>query len=35
MEEMVQALQENNIKYNCKITGFEVHKDTYIKKMFL
>lgn len=31
MEEMVQALQENSIKYNCKITGFEVQKDTYIK----
>ncbi|PFD96553.1 hypothetical protein [Priestia megaterium] len=31
VEEMVQALQENSIKYNCKITGFEAHKDTYIK----
>lgn len=29
MEEMVQTLKEKSINSNCRITGFEVYKDTY------
>lgn len=29
VEEIVQALNEDSKYYNCKITGFEVHKDSY------
>ncbi|KGR91357.1 hypothetical protein CD30_05945 [Ureibacillus massiliensis 4400831 = CIP 108448 = CCUG 49529] len=28
--EMVQALKEKSIHYNCIITGFEVHKDSHL-----
>ncbi len=30
VEEMVQALKEESINSNCRITQFEVHKDSYI-----
>ena len=30
IEEMVQTLQEKSIKYNYRITGFEVYKDCYL-----
>ncbi|GAB1760287.1 hypothetical protein ACRPLQ_08220 [Priestia sp. TRN 1309] len=30
MEEMIQALKEESIISNCRITRFEVHKDSYL-----
>ncbi|MDH2452126.1 hypothetical protein PQ796_16445 [Priestia megaterium] len=30
MEEMIKALKEESINSNCRITGFQVHKDSYL-----
>ncbi|MBT2697028.1 hypothetical protein J7E79_06335 [Bacillus sp. ISL-40] len=30
VDEMVQALKDNSDYYNCSLTGFEVHKDSYL-----
>jgi hypothetical protein len=35
IEEMVQALEENRIDYNCRITGFEIHKEGYWPKNYI
>lgn len=32
VEEMVQALKEESIRSNCNLTGFEVHKDSYLNR---